>query len=106
VSPDAPSSRDPKPPEQTNGPNQSANAQVPVQQLSPNNLRQHRVALGLAKTELAKAAKLSDKTIARVETAVQRYRMVTYTRILNALNRARRSEAQPPLTLEDVFPGL
>ena len=69
----------------------------------PNKVHQHREALGLTKVELARMAKLSDKTIARVERSEKGFRAVTYHRILNALNRERRTQGQVELKYDDLF---
>jgi predicted transcriptional regulator len=73
---------------------------------NPNHLQQYREELGLPKTELARLADLTDKTIGRVEKAKEAFRRVTYRKILIALNKARKSEAMAPLELSDVFPTL
>jgi predicted transcriptional regulator len=72
--------------------------------LPTNTVHQHREDLGLSKVDLAKRAKLSDKTIARVERSEKRFRSVTYRRIFNALNKARREEGLAELVYEQVFP--
>jgi predicted transcriptional regulator len=71
---------------------------------SSNRTHEYREELGLSKVELARLASLSDKTIARVERSEQRFRSVTYRRIFNALNKARREEGLAELVYEQVFP--
>ena len=70
-----------------------------------NNVKRYREELGLSKVDLAGLAKLSDKTIARIERQQQRFRTVTYQRVLLGLNRARRQNSLKELSYEDVFPS-
>jgi len=70
----------------------------------PNNLHRFREEIGLSKAELARMAKLNEKTIARVERRKMRFRIETYRKIFNALNAGRRSEGFGELRYDEVFP--
>lgn len=72
-----------------------------------NRVAEYRMALGLSQTQLAArcAPGLSAKTIARVETENKSFASITYHRILNALNNARREQGQSALQMEAVFPN-
>ena len=78
----------------------------------PNRLETIRVELGLSKAELARLSDLSEKTITRLEDQMdghrengERFRAVTYSRILNALNSVRRKIGKAELSQADVFPS-
>ena len=72
--------------------------------LPPNNLHKFREEIGLSKAELARMAKLNEKTIARVERREMTFRVETYRKIFNALNIARRRAGFKEPTFEEVFP--
>lgn len=72
----------------------------------PNNVRQYRKELGLSKVELARLSNLSEKTISRIEKEAEAFALTTYYKVRNGLNKARRNEGEPDLTVGGLFPTL
>ncbi len=83
------------------GPNELTNSKP-----RPNNAWHYREDAGLKKVEIALAAKVSVKTVARIEQESQGPSRVSYHRYLNALNAKRREQQKPELRFEEVFPAL
>lgn len=76
----------------------------PTQPPPSTKVHDYREELGLSKVDLARLANLSEKTIARIERRQMGFRAVTYRKIFNGLNKARRREGHKELSFEDVFP--
>ena len=81
-------------------------AKPPLNSVKPpaNSVHKYREELGRSKVELARAAKLSERTVARIERQEAIFRMTTYFRVLNGMNKLRGEDGLLALTYEQLYP--
>ncbi len=76
--------------------------------MAKTRLERFREREGLSTTELARRARVSTRTISRLESAKAnertQVRSVTRYKVLNALNEVRRERNKPEISYEEAYP--
>jgi predicted transcriptional regulator len=72
-----------------------------------NSLKNQREqVLGLSKVDLSNFCGVSEKTIQRIERNERGFRRITYTKVLNGVNKARKKADLKQISIKQLFPSL